>query len=282
MTHHIQVSLTPGEAKRIIAEAIAALPEVALARENGRILLKGGTTVSAVSEALSGPLLRISGRISARGALTAVSAAPENPHCLLLEKGQMRNVDSDLPEVVKSLRPGDLVVVGANAVDSEDNAAMMAGAEGGGPPGDIWTAISTEGASVIVAAGLEKLIPGTIREATIAARRKGVDKSVGMAVGLMPLYGRLITEKSALELLAMVKATVIGKGGVFGGEGSTVLAVEGEAEEVDKIFRLVFELKGSGISAVPDSIPECTGPNPRCAGHLACVYKSGFRKEERI
>jgi hypothetical protein len=281
MKHRVQVALTPDEAKWIIAKAIVALPEIALAREEGHILLKGGTTVSAVSEEFSGPPLRISGRVSARGAMASVSASPENPHCLLLENGRMRNVDEELPVVVKSLRPGDVVIIGANAIDAEGNAAMMAGAEGGGVPGEIWAAISTEGASVIIAAGLEKLIPGTISEATIAAGRKGVDKSVGMAVGLMPIYGRLITEKNALELLADVKVTVIGKGGVFGGEGSTVLAVEGTAEETDKIFRLVLELKGSGVSAVPDSVPECTGPNPRCSGHLGCVYKKGYRKEEQ-
>jgi hypothetical protein len=159
---------------------------------------------------------------------------------------------------------------------------MMAGAEGGFAPGAAMTALMTEGASVIIAAGLDKLIPGTIRNAVAAAGRKGVDRSVGMAVGLMPLSGRVITEKDALEVLADVKASVIGRGGAFGGEGSTVLAVEGEAEEAEKIFRIVLSVKGSSVSGTPDSFEECVGPNSRCTLHLGCIYKAGYggRQEE--
>ncbi|MCL4370580.1 MAG: hypothetical protein M1380_06700 [Chloroflexi bacterium] len=62
-----QVSLTVSEGKLLIARAIASLPEVRSAFENGRILLKGGTTVSALAEELVGVPLRISGRVSPRG-----------------------------------------------------------------------------------------------------------------------------------------------------------------------------------------------------------------------
>lgn len=53
-----------------------------------------------------------------------------------------------------------------------------------------------------VAAGLEKLIPGRVEEAVRAAGRKGVALSMGMAVGLMPIYGRPMTEVEAVKLLA--------------------------------------------------------------------------------
>lgn len=269
----VQVTLTPSEAKRIIAKGIAALPEVRAVLSAGRILLKGGTTVSALAEELTESPLRISGRISARGTLAAVNANPEIPHSILLEDGRARGIDDDLAAAVRGLGPGDIIVIGANAIDGYGGAAMMAGAEGGAVPGAAWGSLTSEGAQVIIAAGLEKLIPGTIAGAVRAAGRKGVFKSTGMAVGLLPLCGRIVTEKDALEILADVRVTVIGAGGIFGGAGSTVLAVEGEAAETEKIFDIVLSVKGSGESCSPDSEEECTGPNPKCAGHLSCIFK---------
>jgi hypothetical protein len=271
----VQVSLTPNEGKRIIAKAVAQLPEVKTALRDGRILLKGGTTVSAVAEELAGVPLRISGRISARGTLAAVRADASLPHSLLIEGGKPRNADDDLTEAVRNLGRGDVIVIGANALDAEGNAAMMAGSVGGFSPGLAMTSMMTEGAGVIIAVGLDKLIPGRMRDAVAAAGRKGVEKSVGMAVGLMPLFGRVITEKDALEVLAPVRAAVIGRGGAFGGEGSTVLVVEGDPAAAKEIFDLVLSVKGTAVSGTPDSFAECSGPNSRCVMHLACIYKTG-------
>jgi len=69
----IQITLTVHEAKRIIAKGIAELPAVKAALETGSIFLKGGTTVSAVCEELTGKPMNILGRISIRGAVTAKS-----------------------------------------------------------------------------------------------------------------------------------------------------------------------------------------------------------------
>jgi hypothetical protein len=59
----------------------------------------------------------------------------------------------------------------------------------------------------------------TVNESNIAGR-KDVDVSCGMAVGLIPLYGKVITEKDAVEILAKSNCKVIGKGGILGAEGS--------------------------------------------------------------
>ena len=47
-----QISLTVTGAKRIIAKAVASFPEVRKAGQSGKLVLKGGTTVSALSEEL--------------------------------------------------------------------------------------------------------------------------------------------------------------------------------------------------------------------------------------
>ena len=49
-----QFTLTVSEGKRIIAKAVAKMPPVKRALYGGRVLLKGGTTVSAVSEEIGG------------------------------------------------------------------------------------------------------------------------------------------------------------------------------------------------------------------------------------
>jgi len=109
---------------------------------------------------------------------------------------------------------------------------------------------------VIIPIGLEKLIPGTVRDASITAGRKDADVSYGMAVGLIPLYGRVITEKDALEILANIKCTVIGKGGIMGAEGSTIMVVEGLDKEVEKILKAVKEARGANISGQKESLEE--------------------------
>jgi hypothetical protein len=267
-----QVTLTPNEGKRLIAEAVTTLPELQQALKNGKVLFKGGTTVSALTEKLLGIPLRISGRISARGALTSVESDLRNPHTLLVERGVPKNVDQEILSAVRSLGPGDIAIVGANALDRFGHTAMMAGTIGGGAPGEGWTSLMTEGATVWILAEWDKLIPTTIEEAVAASGRKKTSIALGMSVGLMPLFGKVFTETEAFGILGKVKATVIGKGGILGGEGAIVYALEGEEEEVLRLFHLVEQLKGAGVSGTKDSLKECTGPNPRCATHEACVY----------
>lgn len=267
-----QVTLTPTEGKRLIAEAVATLPELQQALKNGKVLFKGGTTVSALTEKLLGFPMRISGRISARGTLTSVEADLGTPHTLLVDRGVPKNVDQEILTAIRSLGPGDIAIVGANALDRYGNTAVMAGTLGGGPPGEGWTSLMTEGALVWILAGWDKLIPTTIAEAVAAAGRKKPSIALGMSVGLMPLFGKVYTETEAFSILGKVKATVIGKGGILGGEGATVYTLEGKEEEVLRLFQLVEQIKGAGVSGAQDSLKECTGPNPRCSTHEGCVY----------
>lgn len=64
----VQISLTVEAGKRLIAKAILTLPAVRNALAEGQLLLKGGTTVSLISEAVCGVPLKICGRIDRRGA----------------------------------------------------------------------------------------------------------------------------------------------------------------------------------------------------------------------
>ena len=267
-----QIALTTAEGKRLIAKAVARLPEVVRARRRGKILMKGGTTVSAIAEELAGAPLRISGRVSARGTTASGSLDTSAPHTMLLERGGWRSIDEKVAEEARQLGAEDVVIIGANALDATGRAAMMAGAPGGGNPGAALAALFVEGAYIIIPVGLEKLIPNSVDLAIRAAGRKGKLKSLGMAVGLLPLVGKVVTELEALAILGKVTPTVIGKGGIAGAEGAIVIVIEGVRREVERVFAIVRALKGASESGVPSSWEECS-PGPRCKRHPGCVYK---------
>ncbi len=273
-----QLSLTVAEGKLLIARAIASMPEVRWALENGQILLKGGTTVSALAEELVGVQLRISGRISPRGAKSAQSSDPASPHSIAIERGQWRNIDDELGAVVAGLGPRDVAVLGANIIDSQGRAAMMAGRALGGNPGQVLTGLMAQGAQILVAAGLEKLIPGSVDDAVRGCGMAGCDWSLGMPVGLMPIIGRLVTEIEALEILAGVTSTVVGKGGIDGAEGGITLVAAGETQQVQLAIESVLAVKGAETSGSVGSRPECRSGNERCREHRPCVWRQWGKK----
>lgn len=273
-----QVTVTVAEAKRLIARAIASMPEVSRAMETGQILLKGGTTVSAVAEELAGIPMRISGRISPQGTKTG-TGGDSAPHSLLLEKGVPRNIDGAFADVVATMGAEDVAVTGANALDGSGRAALMAGAKLGGMAGRGLSGLMAQGCHIIIACGLEKLIPGSIDDAVRSAGIMGTAWSLGMSVGLIPLQGQVVTEKDALERLFEVKCTVIGAGGIAGAEGSTTMVVEGEPSEIEKAVQEVLSLRGAVTSGSQGSLAEeCEGGIVACKRHEVCAYKRAGKR----
>lgn len=267
-----QVSLTVHEAKRIIGKGIAMRPEVQNALKSGKIFLKGGTTVSAVCEELIGEPLLIAGRISPKGTIMANNFSGQL-HSALIVKGELRAVDDILEESLSTLTADDVAIIGANAVDVYGNAALMYGVALGGKPAKIISGLMSEISHIIVAVGLEKLVPGSINDIILKTGRKDVDLSMGMAVGLTPIVGHVMTEKEAVALLGNVASTVIGKGGISGAEGGTTLQIEGEKREVEKVFQIIHSAKGMQVSGIPESLPGCQAPHKKCKVHRGCIYK---------
>lgn len=150
----------------------------------------------------------------------------------------------------------------------------MAGSPLGAKPGRVMGALAAEGINVLILAGLEKLIPTSIDEAVRKYGRRKVDMAFGAAVGLIPITGKLITEQTAIELLANVKATVIGSGGVCGAEGATTLVVEGEKNALGAVYNYVQLLKGSKSRNTNEDLNECVPGSYSCKEDLACIYKS--------
>ncbi len=266
----IQVTLTVAEGKRLIAKGVIARADAKRALRHGKILLKGGTTVSAVCEELCGHPLRISGRITQRGTVSSADIGGIW-HCAVVEKGAIRNIDGEVEKAVVRLKQGDIVITGANAFDDYGNAAMMMGRVLGGSPGLAWAGMMSEVGKVIVAVGMEKMVPGNLNDVMRTTGRAEVDLAMGMAVGLIPIRGEIFTEIEAIETLAKVRPQIIGRGGIKGAEGGTTFIIDGERKEVLKVFKLVQSLKGSKESGLEGSFEECS-PGKKCKFHLACIY----------
>ncbi len=268
-----QITLTVAEGKRLIAEAICRRADVQSALSGGRILLKGGTTVSAVLERLTGEMLRISGRISPRGA-KAAAQREGGAHSAVLAHGQLISMDTCFSEAVQSLGKTDIAIIGANAIDSTGRAAMMFGSPLGGMPGCGLAGLMAQGCKIIIACGLEKLIPTSIDNAVRSAGMQSMDWSMGMAVGLAPIIGELVTEPDAIRLLADVECCVIGSGGIDGAEGALTMVVTGRETEVEKIVKLALTLKQAATSGQANSLAECTpGKAAGCGVHRACAWR---------
>ena len=158
----IQATLTVPEGKRLIAKGLAKRADIRKAYTHGKILLKGGTTVSAICEELCGEPLRIAGRITPRG--TKSSKIIEDLwYCAIIEKGSLRSIDGEVGQAVRTLKKGDIVILGGNAFDNYGMAALMIGRAMGGELGQALCGMVSEVNKVIVAVGVEKIVPGSLK-----------------------------------------------------------------------------------------------------------------------
>ncbi|MGE5553057.1 MAG: hypothetical protein ACM3XZ_03935 [Betaproteobacteria bacterium] len=268
-----QVTLTVPVAKRLIAAGVSRLPEVRLALGSGKVWLKGGTTVSAVAEELGLPPMRISGRITVNGTRCARDDGG-GAHHYVWTGAEWVVGDERLAELVSAFGPGDVVIVGANAIDTHGHAAFLTGTSFGGNTGQLIHGVAAEGATVLVTAGLEKLVPGDLASLIPATGRKKVNTAMGMGCGLMMLPGRIFTEVEAVEALAAVKPAVVARGGIRGAEGATTLLLKGDQAEVAKVLQLVASAQAKAAatpeSGAPQSLVECSKPGPHCRTHTGC------------
>lgn len=270
---YIQFFLSVNDGKWLIADAISQMEPVKRALDGGRLVFKAGTTVSCASQLITGVALRISGRTTLRGGVGARTQIETIPHTMLWENGVATSLDSRVDEALLELGPNDVMITGANVIDAEGNAAMLAGSPGGYLCGRATSGMATEGFTVIVAAGLEKLMPGRLRDSILRVRRQGVDSAYGMACGLFPIYGDVVTELEAIRILADVEVIVISRGGIDGAEGGTIFQAWGDEAQVERLEAAVERCKGRPVGGDPATLVECQVGSYGCKSHLSCRYR---------
>jgi len=238
-------SLTSAESKRLIAKGVAALPEVKQALKQGIVAIGRGTTNAFIVEELTGnkiePKSHYAAGIIVDGELSAV---PQGTRLkpIALRNGTSISVSPD--EIIQEFRERDVFIKGANAIDPEGNAGVLAASDVGGTIGAILAIILARGSYLIVPVGLEKLIPSVAE----AAQVTGIFRfkySTGLPTGLIPIPNALVvTEVQAFQVLTGVRAVPVATGGIAGSEGTVVLSLEGETAQIEQALSLVKAVKG--------------------------------------
>ena len=243
--------LNPAESKRLLAKAVASLPEIQDAYKHGNLLVATCSTSAFVLEELTGekvaPHCYCIGMV-ADGMLTT-AAKDDREAARFFVKGE--RVEMNVLEYLDTFDEGDAVVKGGNAVDPYGNVGVLASNAQGGTVGALISFIAVRGLPIIMPVGLEKLIPDVI-EASTGWGQRTLDRSMGEKVWLVPVTcGLVVTEIEALGILAGVDARLVAAGGIGGSEGAVVLLIEGTERALDKAWKILEDIKGEPPVMVP-------------------------------
>lgn len=234
----VQITLTPRESKRIIAMGVKKLPVVERAMKKGIILVTLGTTNAYVAEELTGE--RIDHERYAAGYIDeTTTVVPNDKRLPAIALRDGKQVGSE--GIIDKMGAQDVIIKGANALDPQNVAGVMIANPVGGTTASILGPAMARGINLVIPVGLEKSIPYSVLEISKRIGIQRFSKATGLAVGMIPLCGTVVTEVVALSLLGAEDVFPIGAGGINGGEGSVTLCVVGD--KADEIFELVQKVK---------------------------------------
>ena len=238
-----QFVLTVAESKRLIAKAVAALPEVQRAMKEGTVVVATGTTNAYVLEELWGR--KIDKRCYRSGITT-----PEEPERspepqgekipdVVFVKGKVEP-KYDRVNAVEDMKKGDVYIKGANVLNYDDYlAGILIGGMDGATIGNTIGHIIGKQIQLIIPVGLEKLTYEDINELHLLASEEDYE-----GPRMWPITGTIVTEIEAMAILAGVDAYHYSAGGIAGAEGAVRILVEGTDEEVEEALELVKSIKG--------------------------------------
>jgi hypothetical protein len=238
-----QFVLTVAESKRLIAKAVAALPEVMHAMEERTVVVATGTTNAYVLEELWGK--KIDKRAYRSGITTpkepekdATPQAEKIPDKVFI-KGKVAE-EYDRVNIAPHLKKGDIYIKGANVINYEDDiAGILIGGMDGATIGNTIGHIIGKQVNLIIPIGLEKLTYEDINTLHLLAAEEDFE-----GPRMWPIVGTIVTEIEALGILTGVDAYLYSAGGIAGAEGSVRLMIEGTEEEVKETLELIDSIKG--------------------------------------
>jgi len=242
------VVLNPTTAKRLIAQGVAVHPLVSAALSQGTVIVTLGTTNGYVATALSSAAID-------QGAFAAgviddrwnVNACLGEATDLVLENGVQ--VPFDEESVLEALTAGDVVIKGGNALDPFGTVGVLMASPTGGTAGRYVPTAQARGIDMVIPISVAKSIHTSIADLALEMGSRKIDLAMGLACGMYPLVGHVITEIEALAMLFDVQATHVCSGGIGIGKGSVSLLIEGEEAAVRSAFARIEEL--SLLSEIP-------------------------------
>jgi len=266
-------TLTPAESRRLIAQAVVEMDEIKTAMEKAYVVLNGGTSNGYIAQELFGmrdlkPETFTAGTNSHR-LLCITDADKRTPFPIIYHKGEKSS--KTLKGALEDFHRETVLIKGANAVDPNGNAAVIAaGFDGGTMGATLGTAVS-QGLKYIVPVGLEKLV-ASVDSCTAYTGAKTYDYTIGADFGMFCIPNAVVvTEIEALHILAEVEAVHVASGGIGESAGSVVLIVHGEEAKVKKAISIVESIKGE------PSLPGFKGICETCL--YLCTY-AGKKLEE--
>jgi hypothetical protein len=250
------VVLSSSESKRLIAKAVAVLPEVKAALQKATLVIGMGTTNAMVAEEILGKAMDnkaiYTRGVVCDGKLNANADLSLFP--IVLKEGKVAEIHQKA--ALDEFRPGDVFIKGANAVDVNGNAGVLVASEVGGTVGEAWYAVSGRGGCLISPVGLEKLVP-SVTEVSPKTNIYRYKYSTGLPTCLIYMpTAKVVTEIQAIKVLTGADAYHVASGGIAGSEGAVTLLLEGEGGIVKKAFDLVKSIKGEPSVAPPTKLSQ--------------------------
>jgi hypothetical protein len=242
-----QFLITPAMGKRLIAKTIATHPAIRKAIRNGTVVIVAGTTNGYVAEEIL-KTYNISGDFSRRHFFRGVTLPPTKtvtkegrladeskfPGDVIIVGGVWQK-GKTIADVVDSLKEGDVILKGANALDLiHKRAALLIGHPKAGTIGLALPAVVGRRVRLIVPVGLEKRIDSDLDALAAKLNAPGAD-----GYRLLPVPGEVFTEIEALRALTAAQVDLIAAGGVCGAEGSVWIAVLGEPEQEEFAAQII-------------------------------------------
>jgi hypothetical protein len=234
-----QFLLTPPAGKRLIARTLANHPAIAKALKNGTVVIVAGTTNGYVAEEIL-KIHKIADDFSRKHFFRGLTLPPSKK---VSEEGRLEDESKfhgdvvitmgvwqrgkTIADVIDSLKEGDVILKGANALDlTRKQAAILIGHPKAGTIGLALPAVVCRRVKLIIPVGLEKRIDGDLN-----ALAEKLNTSGACGYRLLPVNGEVFTEIDALTALTAANVELIAAGGVCGAEGACWIAVTGEKEQ---------------------------------------------------
>ena len=239
------IVLTVAQGKRLIARAVARLPEVQQALASGIVTIGRGTTNGYVAEELLGFKIPkgeyVAGRTLPPGVPGERLGRGAYPDIVLKQGKQL--ADAHLTEIIQEMSAGDVLIKGGNALNyAQQVVGILVGHPTSGTIGAIYGAAVSRKIHLIIPIGLEKLVYEDIATLSRLSRQTDIHSSVPV-VSLFPITGTIITEIEAFQLLCGVSARLLAAGGVAGAEGAVWLLLQGDKDALDNALELYDSLQ---------------------------------------